>query len=611
MKFEVRSAAVYKDFEKIYKLVALYSADRSRLEPHVGHLDATLQKNLEDPEFEEGLIQFDFLMTAVFSEGKEIYRSTSPELTMAYALFCEGVRSIVATRGLSGEELTDWAMLLRRTFDPKNQATEDLASILWRNRFNHLRIQIYNALLSVDEIGLSANPIGGAEEAESFESFKAEQARLYQKLELESLQDPSQSRAKVGKSTSTLSPFLVRNIRDEFWSLPSAQKYFHATVALEAQEVEKLRNQLADAAYSDRAKNIVRFTSEEISALRSELEAYDSNHIEFNLLSQHFTIIEGTRSFESGVRSFLLRQIETLVKSVIGRFHAGLILFILRKLTALKEREDLKDFVSEVTKLIRMSLQKDENRKLILESLESLEGRKTAFEVLPFISKQEWPSLIDQIIASRRLSGLTGFLMYMKQADPDFEQSLYSFGPERLVAILPALKDIEWDKRSSFIIRCLQAKSSELVEAALKFLGTIEIPPEQSLTIFKRLADKGKATWIDSILTKGEWYKWANFSRSLLRGEDWSKGSDVTALWILRLALVCLGSEAVNVLKPWVEARRFRFWPQFARERDLILTSLLIVKLPAIKAEVQEIVTKESKLLFQSNNLKERLRSMR
>lgn len=606
MKFEARSAAVYRDFEKIYKLVALYSGDKNQLSQHVRHIDAMLQQNLDDPEFQEGLIQFDFLMTAVFAEGKEIFRSPSPELTMAYALFCEGVRSIIAMRGLSGNELMEWALLLRKTFDPKNKSGEDLASILWRNRFNHLRIQIYNALLNVDEIGLSVAPVD-----EGFEAFKLEQKRLEKTLEEESLQDPSNRKFKTNQQKASSPAELVKNIRDEFWSLPSAQKFFHATAALDEKEVEKLKNQLSDAAYSDRAKNIVRFTAEEISALRGELEAYDANHIEFNLLNQHFNLIETSENLDSATRTFLLRQIETMVKSVIGRFHAGLILFLMRKLTSLKGKPELKDFIGDIAKLIRDSLQNEENRKLILESLETSEGRKTAFEVLPYISKKEWPSLLDQLIHSKRIKGIVGFLLFMKQNDENFEQTLYSLGAERLSVLLPALREIDWDKKSAFIIRCMQTKSPSLVEAALEFLAEVEMPVDQSLGIFRRLPDRAKSFWIEAILDQGDWFKWKAFAKSLLSQNDWIKANDVTALWILRFVMVVLGVEAFEALKPWVEARTFKFWPKFKRERDLILSSLLILKSPVTKALTSELIAREARVIFQNRDLKERLRSAR
>lgn len=603
MKSEARSAAVYRDFEKLYKLAALYQGNTKQLEPHVMNVDAMLQKTLNDSETSETVIQFDFLMSAVFSDGTEIFKPSAPELTMAYALFCEGVRSIITVKGLKGQEILEWCLLIRKTLDPSKKQEVDLASILWRNRFSHLRIQVFNALLNLEEIGLREN-------SKELDAFRVEEESVDEILQREQLQTGPIRKFSVGPSSLQMSRGLteMQAIRDEWWSLPSAQRFAHTSIGLEEKDVDRLRNQLADASYSERAKNLVRFSMEEVSALRSELEAYDANHIEFNLLSQTLSIFESSTLPSPHLQAYGLKVLENTLKSVIDRFHAGLILFLIRRLGPLKSRSDLKDFVANLVRMVREALQKDESRRLLLESLETPEGRKTGFELLGFVSKEEWPILIDILIAEKRTTGLEGFLRFLQKSNQKIDEALLAFGVQRLVHLIPLLRSIDWEGRQAFILRCLRSNQAQVADAAIDFLSDIELPPDQAFALFQKLSTASKIKFLQ-IISERNTEVWKPFARLFLRSHSWKIYPDEISVPLLRFVILSLHDEALSALSPFIESRRWGFFPLYPVERNLVLSVLANLRSPQLRTKLTPILSREAGVFFQSRKLKERLRS--
>lgn len=603
MKFEARSTAVFRDFEKLYKLVALYKGNKEQLAPHIRNIDASLQETLDDPDFPEGLIQFDFLMQAVFSEGFEVFRASNPELTMSYALFCEGVRSVVAVKGLKGQEILDWCLFLREALKPREGDPVDLASLLWRNRFQHLKIHVFNALLSVEEIGWSS---GVADLTDEFNPFATDdELAIDKRIENEQLARSKKFSLEGGAGGVETT---TGTRKDDWWALPTAQKFLHLSSKLEAYEIERLRSQLADASYSDKAKNLVRFRPDEVQALGKELESYDANHIDFNLLNHYLNLFETGGDLSSEARALALKRLETLSKEILNRFHAGLILFLMGRLNELKNRPELKAFIAEISKWIQAALDKPENRQMLLDSLETEEGRKIAYELLPHIERKEWTSLLDTLISRRRKLALNFFLQFLMKQSEDIEKTFFGLPPERLKALLPLIRDVRWDGKSRFLQRCLTHKSPIVAEATFPFLVDVDLSPEQLLSIYRRLPDSLKARWSESILLERRFERWVPFCRALLKSNEWRQLGETAAVWALRLIVQTLGEEALDQLENWISARSFWLFPSFPKERDICLSALMISRIPELKQRVDYIVDREAGLIFQSGRLKERLK---
>jgi len=607
MKSENRSVAVFRDFEKLFKLAAFYQGQKDVLMRHVDMAGRNLATQLEDPDFQEGILQFDLLMTAVFSEGKEIFRSDRPESTMAYALFCEGVKSVIAARGLSGQELLQWVMLLREHLTPGKKEQGDLASVLWRNRFQHLRVSIYNALLEVEDIGQES--LSPGEEND----ILAVEARADSLLE-ESALAGDFSKRRFGPGSLGLGSEAVlaggRFSRDEFWSLPSIDRRAMRTLQpLSENEVNKLKSQLSSASYSERARNMLRFSASEVAPLRAEMESYDSNQIEFNLMTQIFVLLEQGDSESKAHFEMCRRQLEEMAQSIIERFHPSLILYFLKRLSAVKKHSSLAELIAGVNEKIRKSLESIDNQILLLEALGSPDSKASALQLLKLIPNDKWMGILDILIARRNERLLVEVLALMREKDPNFSSSLLALGFERLAGLIGPISRLNWPEKGAFLGKCLASRDSRLVGEALPLINQIEMPADLALSVFQRVDAGMQRLWMDRLLVEGPLDHWRAFVRGLFVSQVWRKVSEEPAVLMLKIFYKYFQLSSISELKPFVEERRLLLWPAYPRERDLILSALLTSKDRGLEPIKSEILKQESRVYFQSSSLRERLRS--
>ncbi len=600
MKAEVRSANVYRDFEKLYKLIGLYSGNLDQISSQVRYADAVLQENLK-AEGEDNSLKFDFLMTSVFSDGREVFRSQSPELTMAYALFCEGVRSVIATEGLTGQELVEWCQLIRKHLSSTTGGAEDLASILWRNRSVHIRAQIYNALLNLEEIGVQGL-------AEVSQETLAETG-LEKVLEKEHLESAKMAEPLSSKEAEKGAGSFLKMMEDQKFVLPAAQRFYRTVAQIDQKQLERLKSSLSDVGYSDKAKSLMRFNPEEVQALTEELESYNVNHVEFNLLVQIFSLIESAQSLDAQIQDSILRRLDTLIRSILQRFHTGLLSFLVKKLALLKNRQGFEKIYKLSTESVRKALDIEENRNSLLESLGSDEAAATAQELLQFYAPQQWPRLLDQVLYLKRPKAVHNFLKYIQKSSTDLESQLFAFGPERLKILIPHIVDWNWDKKQSFLLRCLQSRSPDVVAATLPYISRVKISSEQVLPLLERLTDRDRSRFLEALIDQKNFKEWEGVARVLVGSTLWRTGSENSALSVLRFVVYVLGEGAFPPLMSFVTERRWGFWARHPQERERILTALFSVRSTGLKSKLKELFQQEARLLFQSADLKERLKS--
>ena len=607
MKSENRSAAVFKGFEKMFRLSGLYQGNRDVLMQHVNLIDKTLSDALEDPEFQEGLLQFDFLMTAVYSDGNEVFRPDRPEVTMSYSLFCEGVKSVIVSRGFSGLELFEWISLLRDYLRPDRFDHSDLASILWRNRFQHLRVRIYNALLEVDEIG--ENLLAPGEETDVL-AIEENADRLIEDAALEGdfkKKRFGQGRLEMGEKTAIHS---VQGAMDEFWSLPSAdRRALKAIHLLSDADVNRLKATLSDASYSERAKNVLRFSPSEIAPIRSEMESYDANQVEFNLMTQLFDLLDSELSGSENFSATAQDQLARIADSLMGRFHPSLILYFLKRLNACKRRPQLTSLVRTVTENLRKSLDLPKNQMLLLEALASPAGKPSALQLIKLLPLESWKTVIDILILRKNERLLVEVLDLLKSQDRKFEETLLSLGVDRLSSLVPSIMRLDWGEKKSFLVRCLSFRNPDLIRETLAFVASLEMPHEMAWQNFKRLGPADQRLWLDRLLAEGVLPQWRDFARLLFTKQSWRDAPDEVAVLMLRIFYKYFQSLSINELKPFVEERRFALWPAYPHERDLILSSLMTSRDRGLEPARSQMIAQESRLFFQSRDLRGRLRS--
>ncbi len=608
MKLSNRSVAVFRDFEKMFKLSGLYQGQKEALGHHVNLIGKSLSNTLDDPDFGEGVVQFDFLMTAVYSNGREIFRADRPELTMAYSLFCEGVKSILVSRGFSGAELYDWVQLLREHLRAGRNDQTDLASILWRNKFQHLRVSIYNALLEVEDIG--SNPLGREEKTDVLESEESADELVEQSaLAGDFANSKRLGQGKLGPDEEKAGT-TIKDARDDFWSLPSAEKRAAKTIKpLSEVDADRLRNYLADGAYSERARGILRFTSSELSPIRAEMESYDANQIEFNWMTRIFALLETSNAEASDFLHFSRKQLEAVAQSIIQRFHPSLILYFLKRLSSVKSRAHLTQTVQEILDRIRKALENPDNQVLLLDALSSPEGKASAIQLLKLISADRWKVIMDLIIVRRNEKVMIDVLDLIREREANFADFLWDLGFERLAALIPSVAVLNWEGRGAFFSRCLLSRSPNVIQQSLPFLSIIQLPVDAALLAFQRSNHSNQRLWLEKLIADVAFPHWRDFVRALFAKQLWRNAPEDVAILMLKVFYRYLQAPCIKELRPFVETRRLIFWPAFPHERDLILSSLLTSRDRGLEPSRTELIQQESRLVFQSSSLRDRLRS--
>jgi hypothetical protein len=608
MKSSNRSVAVFRDFEKMFKLSGLYQGQKDALGHHVNLIGKSLSNTLDDPDFSEGAVQFDFLMTAVYSNGQEIFRADRPELTMAYSLFCEGVKSILVSRGFTGSELYEWVQLLREHLRAGRNDQTDLASILWRNKFQHLRVSIYNALLEVEDIG--SNPLDRDEKNEILESEESADGLVEQSaLAGDFANSKRLGRGKLAPGEEKVGA-TIKDARDEFWSLPSVERRLAKTIKpLSEMDADRLRSYLSDGTYSERARSILRFVPSELAPIRAEMESYDSNQIEFNWMTRLFALLEASNSDAPGFLQFSTKQLEAVAQSIIQRFHPSLILYFLKRLNAVKSKPHLTQTVQEVLDRIRKALEIPDNQMLLLDALASPEGKASAIQLLKLISTDRWKVILDLIIARRNERVIADVLELIREREANFGDFLWDLGFERLAALLPAVALLNWDGRAAFLSRCLLSRSPHVIQQSLPFLSIVQLPTDAALQAFQKANHSNQRLWLEKLIADLAFPHWKDFVRALFAKQLWRNAPEDVAILMLKVFYRYLQAPCIKELRPFVETRRFVFWPAFPNERDLVLSSLLTSRDRGLEPTRTELIQQESRVFFQSRSLRDRLRS--
>lgn len=593
---------VYSDIEKLYRLLALYQGKREPLEKHLAIIRSRLDQNLR---IESSGIQFDFLMTGVFSGGEEVFRSDQLETTLAYSLFCEGVKALVLSSDLTEKEILEWCILIRSHIESsQNHREEDLASVLWKTPLPNVRVYLYNALLSTSLDGVLTDEENKNEwnEGYNFGDVKDEFGELATDATKAALRDNNENKPSWYK-------------RDEEWEIPSGNLILREVGMaedLDMDKIKRLKEELADASVSDRARRLIRFDENELSNLRQEMETYDQNHVEFNLVAKDFLVLLQSQQAEASDSLLALKSLTTLVDSVVSRFHAGLIVFIMKRLAELKTKEHAKDWHQQIETRIAEALTNTKNQKIVAEAFSMPARRTIAGQLLSFIKRDQRAVIFDFLQAAgesdENAHGLQYFLEILVKKDPDIEQIFFQWGEGRLLELIPALKFLPWDKKDHFYARCLSHRSVRVAEAVASQVGELNLSARDAWPLFARLSLVGKKTWIESLMKSSKPDVWRPFVREAIRSGKWIEDSYEYMLAWAKLGFQMLGPESLTLFEPIVSSRRLILWPKFPQERLAVLNAALQLVGPVWNEPIRNWASRESGVIFQDSGLKERLR---
>jgi len=577
------ASRIYRDIEKIYRLIGLYQGNRQQMEQHVKIIDKNVELSLRSADIKIQHLRFDFMMTGVFNDGDEVFKAEQPEQTLAYMLFCESIESLLLSRDVTAFELLDWCLLIRERVSRTDQPS-DLATLLWKNPFPHIRCYLYNLLLET----------GVDDKTKAWASKELVDLGKTEFLEREQISDETGWHA-----------------RDREWVLPSGDLVMERNLNFEENlsDLEKLRDELADASISDRARHIIRFRKDELEGLSTELESYDFNHIEFNLLAEYFELLEPLSKLEIESKStqLILESLSRFVSSIVERFHGGLLVFLLHKLEAISEKPKWKSFRDKIYKSLTDALAFPKNVKNIAVAFSEESRVNIAKQLVPYIRRDHWGTLFDLLLQEKNSESLKAFLSVLTQNDETADGNLWALGESRLSYAIPLIRSFEWAGRERFFMRCLFHRSSTLMRATLPFMMELPVKAQEGLALFDRLSENEKKLLAESMLMSAFSKERAPFVLEIVRSGRWADGSaDLMSIWI-RVAFKFLGSSSFEAFDAYVSHRRFMFWARFPKEREAILTLALQQREPQMQEIIRKWAERERSLLFQKSTLKQKL----
>ncbi len=567
--------AVYRDLEKFYRVMGYYEGQEVKpLESHEKFIQQSLEDSLRHPSEYIRRIQYDLNMHEALCQRRIVFSTEKPEASLLYSLFSEGIQSLIALRDLTALDMKDWCLLVRQTlieFDEGNN--KDLATALWRTPSRNIRTRIYNSLLDLEA-----------------------------QLKHEKKDDAEEAPVKW-------------HDRDQEWDLPdgeSVQRDKSAHENLKASDLKKVRSHLDSLELNAALPPGLQLNAEEVSLLSNELSAFDSNHVDFNLLNLSLSFLQSSQSENLGAKKYTEKILLNLCQAVVSRFQPSLIHLLIEELKNLDPTR-LKDLKEKLEKSITDTLANPANQKRLISSLRDPSRAKVTKKLLPLLTPKQFPAIIDFYLSAKDEEGLLDFLKTIVERDLPLDQIFLGWGEDRLAAVFPCFRDLHWDHKNDFIKRIVRSPYPKLVKQASYYLPSLTFEPDQAVSLYRNLPDETKEVWLNVLSMAALTATWKEFLGALFQSSAWLAGSNSSAQnklasgW-MEVAFKTFRRNMIPWLLPWISGRKFFFWPKYPEAREICLKALVQKKDLREAAEVQELLSREAKVRFQSAELAEQLK---
>lgn len=600
MSSSKHAALVFKDFEKIYKLSGLYKGGAEQMKHQLSFIDNNLKKNLEEPFGVGASIRFDFLMTAVYFDGEEVFRAKTPEYSLSFALFYEGVKSIILQVGVTAQELFDWVARVKLVLQGGGEGEdEDLASVLWRHSSPHIKVSLYSMVgddLS-SQMDADLTKLASLEDTDEFEE-------AFHKEIMEGEFSESHDGGGLLKSWEN---------RDAAWQLPSGDLVSEKLGSLgefDARAADRLRNELADAAVSDRVRGILRFTSKEINSLRHEMESFDENQVEFNLLVHYFAVLEGGALKDSEFFNFVAESVKDLVQRIVQRFHGGLLLYVTKRIGLWRRKEELKPIFDLIVPSLKSALGEKKNLKILADAFGLEERRPVALALLDYIDKNYYQFCFHQIVEAKNLVAQKEFLAALLKKQAPLQDMIPSWGVEGVAAAIGPLAEMEWDGREQFLIRCMRNRQPQIHERALRYVARLDFKAEEAASLFLKYRPTARKIWLEALRKTERKKEWLRVLLLLCQPHILEKLHNDELPLLFDVAIRLGEARSLDALDEVIKARKLFLIPRFGLWRKEILEAALKVKTPSVHGWLKKTAAREATVIFQEASLKAQLKAV-
>ncbi len=581
---------VYRDLEKFHRITGYYDGQEIMpLEQAEAHIQSHLETRLRSGSEYIRRLSYRLNMSEVICDGRSVYQAEKPELSLVYSLFSEGIQSLILLRDLSAQDIKEWLELVRRTIEEfEAGGMKDLASVLWRSPSRNIRTRIYNSL---SELEAQANQI------------KAKKVKSEEKREEKS----SASAPEIQKPKW--------HERDQEWDTPEATSVVRekeAQAPLASEKVRKARESLRAVELNFELPAELRLSSDEILSLTQELSFFDQNHVDVNLMTWQLSALKQHELLAPEVKTQIREFLSRLTEGVISRFQPSLIFLILNEISQLpRELQDIRaDILGRITKTLRHPA----NEKRLLSSLLDPERAKVTKRLFPYLDSKQFPAIIDFFLKFDDRDGLVEFLKIVLEGKPETVPLLFSWGEQRLTAILPLFRRLQWPEKYDFLKKCLKSSSKALSKQAAFYLYAIPFDTEEALKTYSGLNDEAKEIWVKALLDNPPKDSWKPIIRAVFSTGKWMEASHKTMASRLMMAWVSVALKYYQVqsfalFREFIVSRRWHFFPKYPEIRELCLLELIRDRSLRGKPEFLELMQRELRCVFQDKGLKSQIRS--
>jgi hypothetical protein len=125
----------------------LYDPHNEAVHRFIGLLLSSLQEVLEA----EQALSLSFQPFEVLFGGEPVYLNRDRERSLAFRLYRDGVRNLTFRKGFGWEELARLLEVLSIRYTGVNQREDDMVTLLWRARFEHLDVVAVEGIVPEDD----------------------------------------------------------------------------------------------------------------------------------------------------------------------------------------------------------------------------------------------------------------------------------------------------------------------------------------------------------------------------------------------------------------------------------------------------------------------------
>ena len=131
---------------KTSKTIKIYLPNNPIHQKHLKELTEKFTDHLET----YGSLPLDVQQFQLYFREETVYENRNRMESMAFKFYIDGLREIVFSEGIEGDEIFNLMGIISRDFDPSNP-NDDMVTLLWEKNFKHIRYEVAEDLFDEDD----------------------------------------------------------------------------------------------------------------------------------------------------------------------------------------------------------------------------------------------------------------------------------------------------------------------------------------------------------------------------------------------------------------------------------------------------------------------------